>query len=457
MASVLEVPSGSSRILTVPGLSRIAVGDPTVASVKAVGGNQVLVVGAQDGRTTLMVWKDNGQRLTYTVVVRKIDPNEVVNEIKHLLGDREGISLRIVGDHIYLEGSAYTQEDYDRVQSLIEIYPNVRSFVKISPNAKKLVANNLSAQFQRVGMKNVTARVIGSTIFLEGTVESAEELKRADLITKALGEKVENLLTVGLRKMILADVQFVEISHTATDNLGINWPFNFTGEASGNFSYGGAIPVGGAPTGLWGLSVGPLTAAAQLSLLLQDGYARLLAQPKLVCASGEKAEFLAGGEIPIIYTTFNISEVEWKEYGVILKLEPTADSQGNIEMKLEGEVSQIDNSVSVSQGTSVHVPGFKVRRFRTTVGVKHGESIVLSGIFEHEEEKDVSKVPPFAYIPIIGELFKQHAFTENKRELVIFVRPYIVSPDSDRVVHMIKDMEQRYKEAKDEVNYSVFD
>ncbi|MHB1846484.1 MAG: type II and III secretion system protein family protein [Deltaproteobacteria bacterium] len=457
IASTLEVPVGSSRVVQVQGLSKIAVGDPQVAGVRAVGGSQVLVIGQSEGRTTLMIWKGNGQRISYTIVVRKIDPNEVVNEIKRLLGDREGITVRVVGDHIYLDGNAYTQEDYDRVQSITEIYPNVRSFVRVSPNAKRLVANNLNAQFQRAGMKNVIARVVGSTIFLEGSVESDQDLKRADLITKALGEKVENLLTVGIKKMIMADVQFVEIRKNTLDNIGVKWPTDLSGPLDITAQIVGALGVPAPPGGTWNLSAGPMESGFQIGLLLTDGYARLLAQPRLVCASGEKAEFLAGGEIPIIFETFSTTEVDYKEYGVILKLQPTADDQGNIQMKLEGEVSEIDWSVAVSQGTNTKIPGFRTRRFRTDVGVKHGEAIVLSGVFNHSEEKDVDKMPPFSYIPILGELFKYHTFTEAKQELLIWVKPYIVTPDSDRVVRMIRDMEQRYKEAHDEVNYSVFD
>jgi pilus assembly protein CpaC len=456
LASTLEVPVGSSRVIQVPGLSKIAVGDPSVAGVRSVGGSQVLVIGTAEGRTTLMVWKGNGQRVTYTVVVRKIDPNTVVTEIKRLLGDREGITCRIVGDHIYLDGNAYTQEDYDRVQSIIDIYPNVRSFVKVSPNAKRLVANNLNAQFQRAGMKNVVARVVGSTIFLEGSVESDADLKRADLITRALGEKVENLLTVGIKKMIMADVQFVEIRRTNTDSLGVQLPISgIAGPLDLTATIAGAL---GSPAGTtYNANLGPFSSIIQMNLLMSEGYARLLAQPKLVCASGEKAEFLAGGEIPIIYTSFGVSMVEFKEYGAILKFEPMADSQGNIQMKLEGEYSEVDWSVAVSQGSNTQVPGFRVRRFRTSVAVKHGEAIILSGIFEHAQEKDVDRIPPFNFIPIIGEFFKMHKFTGEKRELVIWVKPYIVTPDSDRVVRMIKDIEQRYKEARDEVLYSVFD
>ncbi len=457
IASTLEVPVGSSRVIQVPGLSKIAVGDPSVAGVRAVGSNQVLVIGTAEGRTTLMVWKTNGQRTSYSVVVRKIDPNEVVNEIKRLLGDREGITVRVVGDHIYLDGNAYTQEDYDRVQSIIDIYPNVRSFVRVSPNAKRLVANNLNAQFQRAGMKNVTARVVGSTIFLEGSVESDADLKRADLITKALGEHVENLLTVGIKKMIMADVQFVEIRRNNTDKLGLKLPTDIQGPLQINSDLVGSILPSVPPGWNYELLTNPLTSTVQLNLLMSEGYARLLAQPKLVCASGEKAEFLAGGEIPIIYTSFGVSMVEYKEFGAILKLEPTADAQGNIQMHLEGEYSEVDWSLAVTQGSNIQIPGFRVRRFRTNVAVKHGEAIVLSGIFEHEQEKDVDRTPPFSFIPILGEFFKNHLFSGQKRELLIWVKPYIVTPDSDRVVRMIKDIEERYKEARDEVLYSVFD
>ncbi len=453
-ASALEVPVGSSRVLQVPGLSKIAVGDPSVAAVRSVGSDQVLVIGSQEGRTTLMIWKSNGQRVTYTVVVHKIDPNEVVNEIKRLLGDREGITVRVVGDHIYIEGSAYTQEDYDRVQSIVDIYPNVRNFVKISPNAKRLVANNLNAQFQRAGMKNVVARVVGSTIFLEGSVESENDLKRANLITQALGEHVENLLTIGIKKMIMADVEFVEITRSNSTKLGIHWPIDMAGPVQVQFITQGNI--GSASSTQMQLLPGPFASQLTIDDMINEGYGRMLAQPKLVCSSGEKAEFLAGGEIPIPEIEGFSANVEYKDYGVILKLQPTADSQGNIQMALEGEVSQVDWTNAI-QFSGYSLPAFRVRRFRSSVAVKHGEAIVLSGVFLNEQEKDVAKQPPLAYIPIIGVLFKDYTFTGSKQELIIWVKPYIVTPDSDRVVRMIRDMEQRYKQAADEVYFSVID
>ena len=93
---------------------------------------------------------------------------------------------------------------------------------------------------------------------------------------------------------------------------------------------------------------------------------------------------------------------------------------------LADQTDQVDQSVAVSVGSSASVPGFRTRKVKTNVTVRHGETIVLSGVFSHDEQKSVSKIPGLGHIPIIGELFKNRAFDSNKRELVIFVTPRIV-------------------------------
>src|SRR5687767_1682646 len=223
---------GTQKVMNIPGIQRIAVGDSAIADVKTIGNNQLLVIGAGEGKTTLLIWKASGQRISYLVSVRKQDPNEVIGEIKKLLGEIEGVTVRMVGERIYLDGQAYTQADADRIDQVVGLYPNVKSFVKIAPNAKKLVAQNLNASFQKAGLKNVQANVVGSTIFLEGSVESQQDLQKAELITKAIGEKVENLLVVGIKRMILSEVQFVEIRRNSKDRYGIKYPTDISGTAT---------------------------------------------------------------------------------------------------------------------------------------------------------------------------------------------------------------------------------
>jgi pilus assembly protein CpaC len=454
--STITLGVGTQKVITVPGLSRMSIGDPSVADVRSLGSNQILIIGQGEGKTTLIVWKGSGQRVSYLVSVRRQDPNEVINEIRKLLGDIEGVTVRQVGDRIYLDGQAYTTQDADRIDQVVALYPNVKSFVKIAPNAKKLVAQNLNAQFQKAGLKNVQANVVGNSIFLEGSVESQQDLQKAELITKAIGEKVENLLVVGIKRMILSEVQFVEIRRDSKDRYGVKYPTDISGTASATISFSKDL----VPTGPWGSALtGSILGSSAFSIGFQanDGYGRLLAQPTLVCASGEKAEFLAGGEVPIPLITNNQATVEYKPYGVILNLRPTADRNGNIQTEIEAETSEIDTSVAVTIGGAINVPGFRTRKVKTNVTVRHGETIVLSGVFSHDEQKAVSKLPGLGHIPIIGELFKNRAFDSTKRELVIFVTPRIVNPDSDKIRTMIEDMKNRYKQARGEVNFNIFD
>jgi pilus assembly protein CpaC len=452
----IAIGMGTQKVLNVPGVQRVAIGDPGVADVSVLGSNQLLIHGSAEGKTSLLVWKSNGQRIQYNISVRKTDPNETISEIKRLLGEIEGVNVRIVGDRIYLDGQAYTQADADRIDQVVGLYPNVKSFVKIAPNAKKLVAQNLNAAFQKAGLKNVAASVVGATIFLEGSVESQQDLQKAELITKAIGEKVENLLTVGIKRMILSEVQFVEIRRQATDRYGIKYPFDISGTATATMNISKDLFPGNFAEGA--LSVlGRGQSQFAIGFQNNDGYGRLLAQPKLVCASGEKAEFLAGGEIPIPLITNNTFAVEFKPYGVILRLRPTADRNGNIQTEIEAEVSEVDQSVAVTVGGGSSIPGFRTRKVKTNVTVRHGETIVLSGVFSHNEQKSVSKVPGLGHIPIIGELFKNRAFDSDKRELVIFVTPRIVNPDSDKIRTIIEDVKSRYKQARGEVTFGIFD
>lgn len=447
---------GTQKVISVPGASKIAVGDQSIADVRAIGNGQILIIGQGEGKTTLIVWKSSGQRVSFLITVRKQDPNELISEIKKLLGEIEGVTVRMVGDRIYLDGQAYTTQDADRIEQVVALYPNVKSFVKIAPNAKKLVAQNLNANFQKAGLRNVQANVVGSTIFLEGSVESPQDLQKAELITKAIGEKVENLLVVGIKRMILSEVQFVEIRRDSKDRYGIRYPTDIAGGVAVNARFTKDI----FPTNFFEMSsTGAATGASAFAIGLQvnDGYGRLLAQPKLVCASGEKAEFVAGGQVPIPLITNNQFTVEYKDYGVILNLRPTADRAGNIQTEIEAEASEIDTSVAVSIGTNVSVPGFRTRKVKTNVTVRHGETIVLSGVFSHDEQKAVSKLPGLGNIPIIGELFKNRAFDSTKRELVIFVTPRIVNPDSDKIRTIIEDVKNRYKQARGEVSFGIFD
>ncbi len=450
---------GQQRVLSVPGATKVVEGDSSVASVSAVG-NQIIIRAVGPGETNVVVFKGNKQ-IDYTIKVTPSSQKATVADVKRLLGDREGIKVNQAGEQVIIEGNAITTEDYDRVVQLTKLYGNVSNMVRLNPNAKRLSANALIETLKRNGIKDVNANVVGNTAYLEGSVESPEDMKKMDLIIRAVGEQVENLVTIGIKRMVLLEVQFVEIKRGSFDKIGIKYPTDITGNLQGNIQYQDINVIKGSGESSRQISTnGIASASADFALGFQfnDGYSRVLAQPKLISASGEKASFVSGGQIPIPLITRDSASVEYKDFGVKLEITPNADSLGNIQTNIEAEVSDVDRSLSIMLPNSgVSIPGFKMRKISTKVTVKHGETIILSGLFHNDESKDVSKLPLLGHIPIIGELFKSRNFQEKKTDLAIFVTPRIVSPNTPRVKEMIDDIKTRYKKAKGEVKFNIFD
>jgi pilus assembly protein CpaC len=454
---------GQQKVIQVSNVQRIAIGEPDVADVKQVGGgNELLITGVGEGRTSLLVWRNNDTRLSYVVIVRKQDPKEVVSEVRALLGDREGIQIRVVGDRVYLDGETITTDDYERVQQITQLYPSVKSFVRPSGNAKKLAAEALNKAYQKNGLRGVNATVVGSTLFLEGWVDSQDDMKKLDLVTRAVGEKAENLVTIGLKKMVLVEVDFVEVSYGQNKLIGIKPPLQLVSIGDGATASVNIIqPIPGLDSGVtqktasWTVT-GQAASDFSVGARFDYGYVRVLSQPKLVCASGEKAEFVAGGEVPLLMVTQNQFSIEYKKFGIVLNITPTADRSGNIGTEIYAEVSDIDRSISI-RANGFEVPGFRLRDVKTNVTVKDGETIILSGLFNYNEDKEVSKVPLLGHIPIIGELFKSRNFIDKKTELAIYVTPKVVAPGSERVKELIQDARKLYKDAQDSVSFSIFE
>lgn len=166
-----------------------------------------------------------------------------------------------------------------------------------------------------------------------------------------------------------------------------------------------------------------------LDLLVKNGYAKILAKPRLLTISGSKAKFLSGGEIPVLIqtggqngTSFN---VEWKTYGVKLDIEPTADALDNINCVIKVEVSNLDSSAGASYNGSV-VPAMKTRWADTSLYVKKGGTIVIGGLLQTEEIKRETGIPILSELPILGALFRSIETQKQESELVIFVTPSIV-------------------------------
>jgi pilus assembly protein CpaC len=366
---------GEARVLNEPGIRRMAVGDGEILQASLLDGRQVLVLAEEEGQSSLHLWRRDGTEASYSFTVVPADAGRMLGEVRAMVGDAKNITARIVGDKIVLEGGDVTGEQARRLEEVGKRYPQIVNLISM----------------------------------------------------------------VGLERMVAIDVSILEFRKTALRDLGIRWNtreingpnYGIIGDIHRSDALGpgragnGVLP--GVPTGdlvspfasYFGLTS---TITSIINAAVNNGDASFLAEPRLTCKSGSSAKFLAGGEVPIpLANGFGNVTVQFKPYGVKLEVAPIVSDSGVVTTSVLTELSAVDPQLSV--GT---IPAFITRRTETNVNLRAGQSLVISGLFDGSSTKSLEKVPGIGDIPVIGELFRSRQYRKNKTELVIFLTPRII-------------------------------
>ena len=168
---------------------------------------------------------------------------------------------------------------------------------------------------------------------------------------------------------------------------------------------------------------------ATFSALESNGFAYSLAEPSLTSLSGQTATFLAGGEIPVPFRSGadGAISIQFKEFGIRLRLTPTVLDQNRMTIRVSPEVSEVDPSLSIQTG-GYTIPGLRVRRTDTTVAIGDGETFVISGLINAQNTAVVNKFPFLGDLPIIGAFFKSSRLQREDKELLMLATPHLVRP-----------------------------
>lgn len=193
----------------------------------------------------------------------------------------------------------------------------------------------------------------------------------------------------------------------------------------------------------------------------QSGRAKTLAEPNLLAANKDSATFLAGGEIPIPILqpsggSDNRVTIQYKEFGVRLKFVAEILSDSLIKLNVEPEVSSLDfvNGIDIS---GFRIPAFRTRRVRTTVDVRRDQSMIISGLFNDEQEKVRTGLPFLKDLPILGDLFSSSQWTSNQSELLVVVTPVIVDPLDPRPQDVLRLLPDTALPARDAIKKRLDD
>ncbi|HND67906.1 MAG TPA: pilus assembly protein N-terminal domain-containing protein [Candidatus Obscuribacter sp.] len=163
--------------------------------------------------------------------------------------------------------------------------------------------------------------------------------------------------------------------------------------------------------------------------------ARILAEPTLVTISGERASFLAGGEIPIQQAVAAAGaaqqSVVFEPFGMRINMIPVLQDNGtiNLEVSPEERILAADLGIQLGAiGSNSRVPGFTTRKTQTIVELKPGQELYISGLVTANTGREIAKMPILGEVPVLGALYRSKAFNKNESELVVAVRPEIILP-----------------------------
>ncbi len=447
----LDMHAGAVRILDVGEIERVAVGNDALIGTSLLSGGRLLLIGRTPGSTDVRVWLKNGSEQQWTVNVGDRDMGVVVATLSSLLEEYPGLRVKSVGGIVLIEGEV-PASSIDPIKMLAQQIPGVVPMIR----ARMTSADELLKTFPRV-----RARVENGITILEGEVlESEHALFSAAVATFPETLSLVRKTAVAPAPMVRISLRLLEINREHSRRIGINWDDAIAGPSVGSTGASFAntrfrvVPPGtgslvqniGVNDARWFAYAGWTTQIfSALEMLEQENHATILAEPNLTTRSGMPANFLAGGEFPyVVIGQFGQPGVEFKEYGIRLDIEPTVDENGNIQSKINVEVSSIDRANVVN-----NVPGLLKRTTESVMTVQSGQTMILSGLVSADDTNNMNGVPGLSRVPVLGHLFKSRNFLTRKTELVVMVTPTVVEApqnsgplldaETDRMRNLIDD------------------
>ena len=164
----------------------------------------------------------------------------------------------------------------------------------------------------------------------------------------------------------------------------------------------------------------------ELSALQAEGRGEVLSTPRVVTANSKQASIEQGVEIPYQEASSSgATTVSFKKAVLALQVTPQITPDDRIIMDLN--VKNDSRGQDVSSGAGGLIPSIDTREVTTQVLVQNGETVVLGGVYQQTQSYAVTKVPLLGDLPLLGYLFRTNQTTNNKRELLIFISPKILS------------------------------
>ena len=161
----------------------------------------------------------------------------------------------------------------------------------------------------------------------------------------------------------------------------------------------------------------------ELSALVSDGNGKTITSPRVLTADKVGAVIEQGVQVPFQEASSSgATSISFQKATLSLKVTPNITPDGRVRMELDVNKDEPDYTQSV--GGSVPI---NTKHVQTEALVENGGTVVIGGIFEETTGFSRSKVPLLGDLPIVGYFFRSTKKVENRKELLVFITPRIVS------------------------------
>lgn len=380
----------------------------------------------------------------YRLEVRKSKLDAVVREMQSLLGDIEGINIKILNNKVIVDGQILLPRDMNRIYNVVSQFGDqASSLVTLSPLAQKKIAEFIARD---INNPEIEVRAVNDKFILQGVAGSEDEKVRAEIIAKTyvpalIVEKSEldgvvkrpkpandgviNLITVKPQappppgKIIQLVVHYVELNKSYAKNFR----FQFTPEITD----GSGIQVGSGDQG-GGIGTSIMATISNLIPKLNwaknHGHARVLESTTMIVQDGKTGTINAYSDIPYQIATNKGNSTGFKAVGIASKITPVVlgERSDSISLAISFKIDALLNITAAGPLTSTN-------SIETEIVVRSGQSAAIGGLIKSRAGTAYNNPDNVPKNPIIS-LYASKEFQRNQSQFVVFVTPIIKSSAS---------------------------
>lgn len=385
---------------------------------------------------------------TTTLVLKDVPADQVID----IIFQQKGLDMRKKGNIMLIaprdEIATREKLEFESRQQISELEPIqmeqfVLNYQKAADVARLLsgVAVGGGAPAQRILSKrgNAVADPQSNLLFVNDIPSKLEEIRT-----------FIRAIDIGARQVMI-EARVVEASDTFNRDLGVR--MNFLSARAGGTQVGGSgiysgggsySPSGQTSTNTVGINLPSFTNVGgtlafslfnasltrilnlELAALETDGIGKIVSSPRVITANNVKAKIQDGTEIPYVTTVAGggvaTQNVSFKTAALSLEATPQITPEGTVRMLLVVKKEEPDWTRAVLGN-----PPIKTATVETNVVVENGGTVVIGGVYITKKENVTEKVPLLGDIPFFGYMFKYQNDTGQRRELLFFITPRILS------------------------------